>query len=75
MSNVRWSVVVPEETDRALRSYLAKKGGKKGDISRFVDDAVQTRLFELMVGDVKKRSRAYSQKEILMAIEEALDSA
>jgi len=75
MSNVRWSVVVPEETDRALRSYLAKKGGKKGDISRFVDDAVQTRLFELMVGDVKKRSRAYSQKEILMAIEGALDSA
>ena len=29
MSNIRWSVVVPEETDRALRSYLAKKGARK----------------------------------------------
>ena len=39
MSNIRWSVMVPEDTDRALRSYLARTGGKKGDLSRFVDDA------------------------------------
>lgn len=74
MNNIRWSVVVPEETDRALRSYLAKKGGKKGDISRFVDEAVQARLFELVVRDVKKRNRAYSQKEILETIEEAINA-
>ena len=72
MSNVRWSVIVPEETDRALRSYLAKNKGKKGDISKFVDNAVQARLFELMVGEVKKGNRAHPQKEILQAIEEAL---
>ncbi|MEN8205985.1 MAG: ribbon-helix-helix domain-containing protein, partial [Pseudomonadota bacterium] len=40
MSNIRWSVVVPEDTDRALRSYLARTGGRKGDLSRFVDNAV-----------------------------------
>jgi len=39
MSNTRWSVVVPEDTDRALRTYLARKGTKKGDLSRFVDEA------------------------------------
>ncbi len=72
MSNIRWSVVVPEETDRALRSYLAKTGGKKGDISRFVDEAVQARLFEFTVEDVKKRNRTYSQEEIMEAIEETL---
>ncbi|MFQ6023919.1 MAG: ribbon-helix-helix domain-containing protein [Acidiferrobacterales bacterium] len=72
MSNVRWSVVVPEDTDRALRSYLARKGTKKGDLSRFVDEAVQARLFELVVQDVKKRNRACSQAEILEAIEEAV---
>ncbi len=75
MSNVRWSVVVPEDTDRALRSYLAKKGGKKGDISKFVDEAVQARLFELTVRNLKKRNRVYSQKAILEAIEEALEAA
>jgi len=39
MSNTRWSVVVPEDTDRAFRTYLARKGTKKGDLSRFVDEA------------------------------------
>ncbi|MDX2417230.1 MAG: ribbon-helix-helix domain-containing protein [Xanthomonadales bacterium] len=72
MSNIRWSVVVPEGTDRALRSYLARTGGKKGDLSRFVDDAVLARLFDLTVGDIKERNRAHSQNEILEAIEEAL---
>ena len=72
MSNIRWSVVVPESTDRALRTHLARKGGKKGDISRFIDEAVQARLFDLTVENVKKRSRAYSQKDILEAIEEAV---
>jgi hypothetical protein len=72
MSNIRWSVVVPEGTDRALRSYLARTGGKKGDLSRFVDDAVLARLFELTVEDVKERNRVQSQDKILEAIEEAL---
>ena len=72
MSNVRWSIVVPQGTDRALRSYLGRSGGKKGDLSRFVDEAVLGRLFELTVDDVKKRNRAWPQREILEAIEEAL---
>ncbi|GMQ84076.1 MAG: ribbon-helix-helix domain-containing protein [Gammaproteobacteria bacterium] len=72
MSNTRWSVVVPEDTDRALRSYLARKGTKKGDLSRFVDEAVLSRLFELTVDDVKERNQAYSQSDILEAIEDAL---
>lgn len=72
MSNTRWSVVVPEYTDRALRSYLARKGTKKGDLSRFVDEAVLSRLFELTVKDVKERNQEYAQEDILEAIEDAL---
>jgi hypothetical protein len=72
MSNTRWSVVVPEDTDRALRSYLARKGTKKGDLSRFVDEAVLSRLFELTVEDVKDRNQEYAQEDILEAIEDAL---
>ena len=74
-SNTRLSAVIPEETDRALHTYLSKKRGKKRDISRFVDEAVQARLFELVVQNVKKRNRAYSQKQIFEAIEEALRAA
>jgi len=72
MSNTRWSVVVPEDTDRALRSYLARKGTKKGDLSRFVDEAVLSRLFELTVEDVKARNQDFAQEDILEAIEDAL---
>ena len=72
MSNTRWSVVIPEDTDRALRSYLARKGTKKGDLSRLGDEAVLTRLFELTVGDVKQRNKEYAQEDILAAIEDAL---
>ncbi|RLJ21233.1 hypothetical protein DJ030_00620 [bacterium endosymbiont of Escarpia laminata] len=72
MSNVRWSIVVPEETDRALRSFLAQRGTKKGGISRFVEEVVQSHLFELTVEGVKERIRLYDQNEILEAIDEAL---
>lgn len=72
MSNVRWSIVVPEETDRALQSFLAQRGTKKGDLSRFVEEAVQARLFDLTVESVNERNRPYSQNEILEAINEAL---
>jgi hypothetical protein len=71
MNNVRWSIVVPEETDRALRTFLAQRGTKKGDISRFVEDAVQSRLFELSVEGIKDRNRSYKQNEIMDVIDEA----
>jgi len=72
MRSIRWSIVVPEETDRTLRTYLAGRGTKKGDLSRFVDNAVQVRLFELTVQGIKRRNRQYRQKDILGAIQKAL---
>ncbi len=72
MSTVRWSIVVPEETDRALRTYLAQRGTKKGDISRFVEEAVKARLFELTVESIKKRNSVHEQDEIMVAIEDVL---
>lgn len=72
MSNVRWSIVVRDEVDKALRSYLGRRGTNKGDLSQFVEEAVQARLFELTVQDVKQRNREYPQEEILEAIDEAL---
>ena len=72
MSNVRWSIVVRNDVDKALRAYLGQRGTKNGDLSRFVEEAVQARLFELTVQDVKWRNREYSQDDVLEAIDEAL---
>lgn len=41
---VRWSLKVSRETDDALRAYLGQTGGRKGDLSRFVQEAVRARL-------------------------------
>jgi hypothetical protein len=41
---VRWSLKVSRETDEELRGYLGRSGGRKGDLSRFVQEAVKERL-------------------------------
>lgn len=41
---VRWSLKVSKETDDALRAHLGRSGGRKGDLSRFVQEAVKAQL-------------------------------
>lgn len=41
---VRWSLKVSRETDEALRTHLGRAGGRKGDLSKFVQEAVRARL-------------------------------
>ncbi len=48
----RWNLSIPEETDRAVRSYLARRGLKKGDLSDFVNDAVRREVFDRVVRDI-----------------------
>lgn len=71
----RWNLVVSEKTDRAVRTYLARSGGKKGDLSRFVDDAVRRRLLDLTIGEVKDRNLRHDQQDILDLIDEETDAA
>jgi hypothetical protein len=69
---VRWSVKVSKSTDRSLRSHLAQKGMKKGDLSKFIEEAVRWRVFHQTVEDVKARNANVSPEEIEAAIDEAL---
>ena len=71
----RWNLVVPDKTDRAVRTYLARTGGKKGDLSRFVDQAVRRRVLDLTIRDVKDRNVQYDQQDILNLIDDEVDAA
>ena len=42
----RWTVSVSKETDIAVRSFLAQRGLKKGDLSKFIEEAVKWRVFD-----------------------------
>ena len=71
----RWNLSIPEETDRAIRTFLARNGGKKGDLSRFVDEAVRRRVLELTIRQVKDRNALYDQGELLDLIDDEVDAA
>ncbi len=68
----RWNLSIPEETDRMVRTFLARNGGRKGDLSRFVDDAVRRRVLDLTVRQVKERNARFDQTEILDLIDEEI---
>jgi len=69
---IRWTVKVSKSTDRSLRSHLAQKGLKKGDLSKFIEEAVRWRVFHQTVEDTKARNANVPQEEIDAAIDEAL---
>ena len=71
----RWNLVIPEKTDRAVRTFLARTGGRKGDLSRFVDEAVRRRVLDLTVRAIKDRNARYDQQEILDLIDEEVNAA
>jgi hypothetical protein len=69
---VRWSVKVSKSTDTSLRTHLAQKGLKKGDLSKFIEEAVRWRVFQQTVEDTKARNAHVPQEDIDAAIDEAL---
>ena len=67
---IRWNVSIPEKTDQVVRTFLAHTGDdSKGDLSRFVDDAVRRRVLDLTVREIKDRNSQYDQQQVLDLIE------
>jgi hypothetical protein len=75
VSTTRWSLIVSQETDAALRQVLAAEGrARKGELSRFVEEAVRTRILEIEA-EAAKRANAGTEAEITDAVDEALEWA
>ena len=70
--SVRWTIKVSKETDVALRSYLALHGMKKGDLSRFIEEAVCWRVLDRTMSEVKARNAGVSPQRGAATIDEAL---
>ncbi len=69
---VRWTIRVSRDTDIAVRTFLAQRGSKKGDLAKFIEEAVRWRVFDQTVAETKARNAATSADAIDSAIEEAL---
>lgn len=71
----RWTLVISDKTNQALRAFLGSMGTKKGDLSKFVEEAVQDKIFRDTVNVVKARNAKYDQQEIMNTVEEAVEWA
>ena len=71
-NTVRWSLVVSKDTDISLRSFLAQQGMRKGDLSKFVEEAVRWRVLDRVAAETKARNAHVSAKKLEAAIAEAV---
>lgn len=69
---IRWTVKVSRDTDVSLRSFLAQRGIKKGDLSKFIERAVQKEVFAQTVAGVQARHAGVPEGQIEAAIDDAL---
>jgi hypothetical protein len=70
--SIRWTVKVSKETDIAVRTLLAQRGMKKGDLAKFIESAVRASVFDETLRETRARNANVPQEEIEGAIDEAL---
>lgn len=69
---IRWTIKVSRDTDLSLRSFLGAQGMKKGDLSKFVEEAVRWRVLERTVQHFKDRNLDLGSKQMEAIINEAV---
>jgi len=68
----RWTVSVSKNTDIAVRSFLAQRGMKKGDLSKFIEEAVKWRVLDQTIAEVRSKFADMPAEELEAAIGEAV---
>ena len=68
----RWNLVISEQTNVAVRSFLARRGFKKGDLSAFVEEAVRWRVFDQMLGQAREGLDGLAAADAENLLDEAL---
>ncbi|MEO7142391.1 MAG: ribbon-helix-helix domain-containing protein [Bryobacteraceae bacterium] len=60
------------ETDLSLRTFLGSHGMKKGDLSKFIEEAVRWRVFHRTVQDIKAHNADTDPNELQSLIDDAV---
>ena len=76
MTTVRWNIAVSPDTDQSVRMYLAGQGGgRKGDLSRFIEEAVRAHILELSVEQAKAANADVNEADLTAIVAEAVEWA
>jgi hypothetical protein len=66
---ISWS----KQTDFALRSFLGIQGMKKGDISKFIEEAVRWRIFHDTVSEARQAFADVSPDKLQKMIDQGVE--
>lgn len=76
MNTVRWNIAVSPDVDQSVRMFIAAHGGgRKGDLSRFIEEAVRAYLLEQAVEQAKAAAAGMSETQLTDLIDEAVQWA
>jgi len=70
----RLTITWSKEADLALRSFLGTQGMKKGDISKFIEEAVRWRIFHQTVREAREAFADVPPEELQRMIDEGVES-
>lgn len=73
-NTTRWTVTVSKDTDIAVRTLLAQRGLKKGDLSKFIEDAVRWRVFDQTLADTRAEFADLAPEALQDLIDEATEA-
>ena len=70
-NTARWTVSVHPETDAALRAFIGARGGRKGDLSKFIEEAVLWRMLDQAVTKVREGFSDLTAEQVQQMVDEA----
>jgi hypothetical protein len=68
----QWTIQIDEETDRTVRTHIARTGGSAGDLSTFVEQAVKRAVFWQTMDAVHDQNRHVDPGEVDAEIDLAI---
>ena len=72
-ATTRLTITWSKDADFALRSFLGAQGMKKGDISKFVEEAVRWRIFHQTVREAREAFADVPPDNLQDLIDEAVE--
>jgi hypothetical protein len=74
-TTTRWTVSVSKQTDIAVRSFLAQRGLKKGDLSKFIEEAVKWRVLDQTMAEARDKFADMPPEQLEAVIDEAVTAS
>ena len=75
MIMVRWNLDISEHTDQAVLALLQERGEGRAELPRFVQDAIDAKIYWEIQQKVWDRNRDLSPEEAQKLADEAVASA